>query len=243
MGRPGGALASRPIYFFWVVDCSGSMEGIKIGTVNHEIQEAIPDMRRTAEENPNAQLFIRTLKFSDGASWVTNDMIKIEDFSWEDLTAEGLTDMGQAFDLLAGQLSMPPMPSRALPPVIVLVSDGQPTDNYKPALERLLKLPWAKKSVRIAIAIGEDADLNVLEKFTRNKELVLKAGNPSRLAKLIRWASTVAASVSQPHSHSTSAVPDVPTDSDNPGIAIDNPPPEDIPDFGDGNDIQADGSF
>ena len=23
--RPGGELASRPIHFFWVVDCSGSM--------------------------------------------------------------------------------------------------------------------------------------------------------------------------------------------------------------------------
>ena len=77
MGRPGGALASRPIYFFWVVDCSGSMDGIKIGTVNQEIQEAIPSMRQTADENPNAQLLIRTLRFSDGASWITDDMVKI----------------------------------------------------------------------------------------------------------------------------------------------------------------------
>ena len=152
--------------------------------------------------------------------------------------------MGQAFDLLAEQLSMPPMPSRALPPVIVLLSDGQPTDNYKPSLERLLKLPWAKKSVRIAIAIGDDADLDVLEKFTRNKELVLKAGNPSRLAKLIRWASTVAASVSKPSSHSTTAVPDVSPGEDNVGVTIDNPPPpSDVPGFGDNDDVQSDGSF
>ena len=31
--RPGGELASRPLHFFWVVDCSGSMYGEKIGTV------------------------------------------------------------------------------------------------------------------------------------------------------------------------------------------------------------------
>lgn len=36
--RPGGELASRPLHFFWVVDCSGSMYGEKIGTVNHAIQ-------------------------------------------------------------------------------------------------------------------------------------------------------------------------------------------------------------
>lgn len=31
--RPGGELATRPIHFFWVVDCSGSMYGEKIGIV------------------------------------------------------------------------------------------------------------------------------------------------------------------------------------------------------------------
>ena len=202
MSRPGGVLASRPVYFFWVVDCSGSMEGTKIGTVNDAIQEALPNMVTSAGENPNAQLYIRTLKFSDGASWLTDDVVKIEDFAWEDLTADDMTDMGKAFELLAGQLSMPPMPSRALPPVIVLLSDGQPTDNYKPALEKLLKQAWGKKSVRIAIAIGQDVDYNVLEKFTGNKELVLQANSAPKLAKMIRWASTVAASVSAPASQS-----------------------------------------
>ena len=42
--RPGGELATRPIHFFWVVDCSGSMYGEKIGIVNNTIQECIPEM-------------------------------------------------------------------------------------------------------------------------------------------------------------------------------------------------------
>lgn len=230
MSRPGGALASRPVYFFWVVDCSGSMVEEKIGAVNHAIQEALPNMRNSAEENPNAQLYIRTLKFSDGASWITDDMVKIEDFHWEDLSADGMTDMGAAFDLLAGQLSMPPMPSRALPPVIVLLSDGQPTDNYKPALEKLLKQAWGKKSVRIAIAIGQDANHEVLEKFTGNKELVLQANSSDKLAKMIRWASTVAASVSAPASQRISAVEEGETPNEVDMIDIDAKPENDSPD-------------
>lgn len=62
--RPGGELASRPLHFFWIVDCSGSMHGEKIGTVNHAIQSTIPEMVSAAENNPNAQLMVRTLKFS-----------------------------------------------------------------------------------------------------------------------------------------------------------------------------------
>lgn len=198
--RPGGELASRPLHFIWVVDCSGSMYGEKIGAVNHAIQSTIPDMQDAAHDNPNAQLLVRTLKFSTGASWVTSKPVDIDDFTWEDLDAGGVTDIGKAFDMLAAQLTIPPMSDRALPPVIVLLSDGQPTDDYKKSLDKLLHLPWGKKAVRIAISIGQDADDDVLTEFTGNRELVLQANNPQALVKMIKWASTAASVVSAPAS-------------------------------------------
>lgn len=198
--RPGGELANRPLHFFWVVDCSGSMYGEKIGAVNHAIQSTIPKMVDAANGNPNAQLMVRTLRFSTGASWVTSNPVNIEDFAWDDLDAGGVTDLGKAFELLAAQLTIPPMTDRALPPVMVLLSDGQPTDDYKKSLDKLLYLPWGKKAVRIAISIGQDADDDVLQKFTGNRELVLQANNPQALVKMIKWASTVASYVSAPAS-------------------------------------------
>ena len=198
--RTGDELASRPLNFFWVVDCSGSMYGEKIGTVNHAIQSTIPEMADAAKDNPNAQLLLRTLKFSTGASWVTADPVPVENFAWDDLDAGGVTDLGKAFELLAAQLTIPPMTDRALPPVLVLLSDGQPTDDYKKSLDKLLHLPWGKKAVRIAISIGQDADDDVLEQFTGNRELVLQANNPQALVKMIKWASTAASLVSAPAS-------------------------------------------
>ncbi len=198
--RPGGELATRPLHFFWVVDCSGSMYGEKIGALNNAIQTVIPDMKDAAQNNPNAELLIQTLKFSSGASWVTSAPINIDDFAWNDLTASGVTDLGKAFEMLSAQLTMPPMTDRALPPVIVLLSDGQPTDDYKKPLEKLLNMPWGRKSVRIAISIGQDADNNILSEFTGNPELVLQANNPEALVKCIKWASTAASLVSSPAS-------------------------------------------
>ncbi len=200
MKRPGGALASRPLHFIWIVDCSGSMSGEKIGTVNNAIQEAIPEMRSAADANPNAQLMVRALEFSTGAQWLTAEPVKIEDYSWQDLTAGGLTDLGEALKLVSAQLTVPPMSERALPPVLVLLSDGRPTSSYKTILKNMLQLPWGKKSVRIAIAIGRDADKDVLTEFTGNSELVLEAKNARMLAKMIKWASTIANSVSAPAS-------------------------------------------
>lgn len=199
--RPGGEMSSRPLHFIWIVDCSGSMMGEKIQSLNYAIRQTIPDMCQAAEENPNAQLLIRAVKFSQGASWHIANPTPIEEFEWIDLQADGVTDMGKAFELVSEQLHMPPMPERALPPVLVLLSDGQPTDQYRKNLENLLALPWGKKAVKIAIAIGQDADLEVLRDFVNNKELpVLQANNPQALVKYIKWASTVAKQVSTPNS-------------------------------------------
>lgn len=200
LNRPVGELANRPLHFFWVVDCSGSMSGDKIDAVNHAIQESIQPMRDEAEKNPNAQLYVRALKFATGASWLTAEPVRIEDFAWEDLTIEdwAVTDLGKAFEMIAAQLDMPPMPSRALPPVIVVLSDGLPTDDWKRPLEKLLSMPWGKKAVKVAIAIGKGADRSVLEAFTGNSETVFNASNPDTLVHLIKWASTIASTVSKP---------------------------------------------
>jgi len=53
--RMGGELASRPLHFIWIADSSGSMEQDgKIQALNTAIREAIPHMRKVAEDNPLA---------------------------------------------------------------------------------------------------------------------------------------------------------------------------------------------
>lgn len=189
--RPGGALATRPLHFIWITDCSGSMGGDKIQSLNHAIREAIPAMQSIAQENPYANVLLRAVKFSDNAQWHVEEPTPVADFKWEDLDADGLTDMGKAITLVANELKMPPMTDRALPPVLVLISDGQPTDDFDEALAKLMDLPWGKKAVRIGIAIGEDADHDVLEKFINNPDLKpLQANNAEQLVRYIRWVST-----------------------------------------------------
>jgi len=206
--RPGGELATRPLHFIWIADCSGSMavDG-KIQSLNTAIKEAIPNMQDVADENPNAQVLVRAVRFSDGAQWHVSQPTDIADFKWDDLDAGGVTAMGKALSIVADQLKIPPMDERALPPVLVLISDGQPTDDFAGGLQSLMNEPWGRKAVRIAIAIGEDADQEVLKKFIANPELrPLQANNPESLIKYIRWVSTaVLKSASSPASQSAAA--------------------------------------
>jgi uncharacterized protein YegL len=205
--RPGGELASRPLHFFWIADCSASMQhNGKIQALNTAIREAIPHMRAVAGENPNAQVLVRAVKFSSGAQWHVSQPTRVEVFTWVDLTADGVTDLGRALTLVAEALKIPPMTDRALPPVLVLLTDGLPSDDYSAGIKVLLDQPWGKKGVRIAIAIGEEAASpaaqGVFQKFMDNPELKpLQANNPEALVRHIKWASTaVLKSASSPNS-------------------------------------------
>ncbi len=108
-----------------------------------------------------------------------------------DSTVSAGTDMGAALHLVAEQLKVQPMGERALPPVLVLTTDGHPTDDVVGGLQALMEQPWGKKAVRLGIAIGADADHDVLQQFIGNPELrPLHANNPRALVRYVQWVST-----------------------------------------------------
>ncbi len=226
---PGGPIANRPLHFIFIADCSSSMAGRKIQALNQAIREAIPHMREVAHGNPNAEVLVRAIKFSSGAQWHVSQPTAVDEFEWTDLSANGMTSMGRALSLVTDDaLKTPPMPERALPPVLVLISDGQPTDNFNEGLEALMAEPWGKKAVRLAIAIG-DADNNVLQRFIGHAEIQpLQADNAEDLVNYIRWASTAVLQAASAPASQTSAAPA--------GVNVPLPPPPE-PDMADANDV------
>ncbi len=190
--RPGAVLAQRPLHFFLVVDCSGSMAADgKIRALNSAVREALPHLVDVAASNPHGRMLVRSVAFSTGARWHIEEPTPVDQLGWTDLVAGGYTDLGAALDLLRSVLVVPPMDERALPPAIVLVSDGMPTDDYAPALERLLAEPWGARSVRVSVGLGRDADHDMLVRFMGDSDAEpVRASNPEQLVSAIRWATT-----------------------------------------------------
>lgn len=195
--RPGSLLARRPLHFFVVADCSGSMASDgKIQALNTALRETIPHLVDVASLNPHAEVLVRAISFSTGARWHIEDPTVVDELVWKDLEAGGYTDLGAALELLGGQLSASNMASRALPPAVVLISDGMPTDDWRVGLGRLMDEPWGARAVRMAVGIGRDADLDVLQRFIGASDTApLTANNPEQLVRLLRWASTHAGRV------------------------------------------------
>ena len=188
--RPGVQLARRPLHFFLLVDCSGSMAAAgKMTALNTAVREVLPHLAETAQGNPHAEVTVRSIGFASGAHWHIGNPTHPDDVVWQDLQPGGYTDLGAALDLLASALTVPPMEERALPPAIVLVSDGMPTDDFDEALQRLHSLPWGARAVRMAVAIGQDASYETLTRFIGDPELEpVTASNPEQLVMALRWA-------------------------------------------------------
>jgi uncharacterized protein YegL len=191
--RPGSRLASRPLHFFILADCSGSMASDgKIAALNNAIREMLPHLLDVAAQNPHAEVLVRAIAFSSGARWHVAEPTPVEAVDWPDLTAGGYTDLGAALDLLAAELGAAES-QRCLPSAALLVSDGMPTDDYRSALGRFLDEPAGRRAVRMAVGIGRDADHEVLERFVGSVERApTTANNPEQLVRMIRWAATEA---------------------------------------------------
>ena len=196
---------------FYVVDTSGSMMGDKIGAVNSAMEEAIvSDLPEISAANDDAEIRLAIMQFSSGCSWITpsSGPIGIGEVVWTDLQANGLTDLGAACLELDSKLSRTGFlqsQTGAYAPVILLFSDGGPTDNWENGLARLKENNWFKHAIKIAIAIGDDADKAVLSKFTGTIESVITVHDKNTLKTLIRKVS-VRASEFQSHSKQTTDV-------------------------------------
>jgi len=179
----------RQLQVILALDCSGSMQGDRIASLNYALRTTLPELRKVAEENPEIDVRLRVLRFSTEAQWHVADPVPVADARWSDLTAGGETSMGAAFRLIGEALTA--MPGRQLPPVVVLASDGYPTDDFEAGLDAFFASDHAAAAIRLAIAIGGEADMEVLERFIRHPSLKpLRANNASDLVRHIKWATT-----------------------------------------------------
>lgn len=191
-------IARKTMVLFFLVDTSGSMYGEKMGALNDAIRETVPDLKDLSQSNPDAAIKIAVMQFDTNVRWLYPQPIDSEQFRWNDLQAGGLTELGAALLELNGKLSKTQFMQEAAgsyAPVLILLSDGGPTDNFDSALEVIKKNAWFKHAIKIAIAIGNDADKNVLTQFTGNSESVIEVHNKSALKAIIRFVSVTSSQV------------------------------------------------
>lgn len=200
LNAPVDQLPRRTLTVFFLIDTSGSMAGGKISSLNVAIRDTLPMLEQISSENTDTEIKIAALQFASGCDWMYPRPLPVEDFEWNDLEATGLTSLGAAYKELLKKLSQTSgfmqEANASCAPVMILFSDGVPTDDAKHGLEHLKTNNWYKAAIKIAVAIGDDANKDVLKEFVNdNSEAVLTVHNVTDLKKMIYLVSVTATQV------------------------------------------------
>lgn len=186
-----------PVIF--LLDTSGSMSGAPLGAVNAAMDGVLPELISMNNDNPDVEIEIAVLSFETGTQWVTGSgLVNPENYAWNPLNAGGGTSMGAAFKELEKVLSVSHgfmnRASGSVAPVLFLLTDGEPTDNYQDGLQALKGNNWYKVAAKVAIGYGQSNDA-VLREFTGNPETVLHTNDPKDLKNMIRFVTITSSMV------------------------------------------------
>lgn len=190
------SVSKKSLVIFFLIDTSGSMRGKKMGELNTVMEELIPEIRRVGEADTDVKVAVLT--FGTHVSWMYSEPVSIEDFEWTRLRADGVTSMGEAFKELSLRMSRGGYlnsPSLSFAPVIFLMTDGYPSDDYKTALKTLQANSWYKFGLKAALGIGEEAKDSMLEEFTGSPETVVHAYSGAQLAQMIKVVAVTASQI------------------------------------------------
>ncbi|XYI02977.1 vWA domain-containing protein [Sorangium sp. So ce1128] len=179
------------------LDTSSSMSGAPIEELNEGVSLFFTAIKGDEIAKYSAETAVVT--FGDVAKKVV-DFGSITRQSVPILQASGSTPMGAAVNLALDLLDARKKEYSSAgidyyQPWLVLMTDGQPTDNIDSAGQRTVQLLEEKKLTIFPIGIGTSADMNVLARFSPNRTpLRLKSLN---FRAFFEWLSKSVSRVSQ----------------------------------------------
>ncbi|MEH6388494.1 MAG: VWA domain-containing protein [Pseudomonas profundi] len=179
---------ARPLPIIVLADTSASMsvEG-KIEALNKGLKDMIRSL--AGESRLRAEIHISVITFGGNQAAVNLPLTPAHQLTgFTPLTADGMTPLGGALTLLFDMIEDKDcIPSRAYKPVIILVSDGYPNDEWQGPFQRLDKGERSSKATRFAMAIGADADEDMLSAFANDPEAPLfRAENAADIHRFFR---------------------------------------------------------
>jgi uncharacterized protein YegL len=185
-----------PVYI--LLDCSESMAGVAIDTVNTAVQAMTKDLCK----NPHAleTVSLSVITFSRTAQQVV-PLTELERFQMPELAIHPGTSLGAALELLLQCINREIVKTTVEKkgdwrPLVFLFTDGQPTDDWQKTVEKLGAMKSPKIANIYAIGCGDDVDYAVLHQIT---DIVFKTADmsPETIQKAFIWitASVQSASV------------------------------------------------
>lgn len=203
---------ARPLPVIVLADTSGSMsvDG-KIEALNKGLKDMISSF--AGESRLRAEIQVSVITFGGSQAELNLPLTPAHQLqSFTPLVADGMTPLGGALSLVCEMIEdKDSSPSRAYKPVIVLVSDGYPNDDWKGPFARLVNGERSSKATRLAMAIGADSDEAMLSDFTNDPEAPLfhaeNARDIHRFFRAVTMSVSVRSQSATPNQHTPLQIP------------------------------------
>lgn len=179
----------RRLPIFLLVDVSESMAGAAL----YKLEEGIGAIVSTLRKDPHALEtgFLSVIVFA-GKPRTIIPLTEVFQFHAPELPVGGGTALGAALNHLMDEIDrtvITTSPDRKgdWRPIVFLLSDGAPTDNVEPAVQRWLK-SYRNRVNLVAVSIGGQADHTVLKRLTE-EVVVFNDAAPDAFARFVKWVS------------------------------------------------------
>ncbi|MFW0717360.1 vWA domain-containing protein [Pedobacter sp. N23S346] len=172
-----------PVYL--LLDTSGSMSGEPIEAVKNGVQVMISSLRQNPQAIETAYLSVITF---DSVAQQIIPLTDLASFQMVDLKATGVTALGEALILVSNRIENEVAKTTTeqkgdWKPLVFIMTDGVPTDNWLPGLAEFKK---QKVAFTVACAAGSGADTAVLKQITENV-VSLDTADSASIGKFFQW--------------------------------------------------------
>lgn len=204
---------ARPLPVIVAVDRSGSME--KDGKID-ALNLALKNFISSLQGESNSKVEIQVALYSFGRNTATCDISLTPAAHIENVPVYepfGKTPMGMAFAQMKEMIeNRDIIPSRAYKPTIVLLTDGIPTDDYLPQMGALINDGRSSKAFRMAMAIGDDADKDMLASFVSEPEYLVSGDKARDIVKFFKYVTMSVTARTKSQSPDNPEIPPYPED-------------------------------
>ncbi|MEO5366934.1 MAG: VWA domain-containing protein [Magnetococcus sp. WYHC-3] len=174
-----------PVYL--VLDVSGSMHGEKIESVRTGVQMLTSTLRTDPYALETA--FLSVIVFDEKARQLV-PLTELTAFQPPVIEVGSTTALGAALRLTKECIEREVQKTTAdtkgdWKPLVFLMTDGQPTDNWEKGLKEFQKI---KTGLVVACAAGTDANTGLLKRITENV-VVLAVADASSIGAFFKWVS------------------------------------------------------
>jgi len=189
-----------PVYL--LLDCSESMAGRAFEAMKSGLTTMIGELRRDPMALETAAMSLITFASKAQQLVPLTDLIK---FQPPRIPMGSGTALGAALQLLEQSMAREVRNTTAeqkgdYKPVVFILTDGTPTDQWEKAADRIKKSVSGKRANVIAVACGPDADLDKLRHITE-AVVVMDSTKETSFAKFFQWVSASVSTSSQAIEH------------------------------------------